>query len=212
MKRLSFINHSSAFFVLFIVVATGCDFERGPSVSSNEAQAAAVAELVLASFAESKAVSPDQPQPGDKCPDCNGTGRVGDGTVFQTCLACDGTGKVISSEQPLDSKQNAAGSTQTQSLALPKKSAIRNLQSATAWTATSIQVCGGDFCYRVHGQLHHTGTWFYSYSGAWYVRRGEVWKSYEPASTFFMQPNNLSTDQSAAEMRSFQPRRRRLWR
>ena len=211
MKCSSFINHRSAIVALFAVLA-GCDFESGASVSNNEATSAAIAELVLASFAESKAVSPDQPQPGDKCPDCNGTGRVGDGTVFQTCLACDGTGKVISGEQPLDSKQNAVGSKQTQSSVVPKQPAIRNPPSATAWTPTSIQVCGGDFCYRVHGQLHHTGTWFYSDSGAWYVRRGEVWKSYEPTSTFFIQPNNLSTDQPAAEMRSFQPRRRRLWR
>ena len=29
---------------------------------------------------------------GGKCEDCDGTGKVGDGRVFTTCLACDGTG------------------------------------------------------------------------------------------------------------------------
>ena len=52
MKRLSFIIRRSAFLVLFAVLA-GCDFESGASVSNNEAQSAAIAELVLASFAES---------------------------------------------------------------------------------------------------------------------------------------------------------------
>lgn len=27
------------------------------------------------------------------CPECRGTGRVGDGRVFSTCKACNGTGK-----------------------------------------------------------------------------------------------------------------------
>jgi hypothetical protein len=35
-----------------------------------------------------------KPQPGDKCPDCNGLGYVGDGTVRVKCVPCDGTGRV----------------------------------------------------------------------------------------------------------------------
>ena len=34
------------------------------------------------------------PKPGDVCPACNGSGKVGDGRVFQTCLDCNGSGKV----------------------------------------------------------------------------------------------------------------------
>jgi len=30
---------------------------------------------------------------GDTCQTCQGTGKVGDGRVFQTCKDCDGTGK-----------------------------------------------------------------------------------------------------------------------
>lgn len=35
------------------------------------------------------------PKPGDKCKPCNGTGKVGDGQVFQTCRDCNGSGKVV---------------------------------------------------------------------------------------------------------------------
>jgi hypothetical protein len=33
------------------------------------------------------------PQPGDKCANCNGVGRVSDGRVSVECPVCDGTGK-----------------------------------------------------------------------------------------------------------------------
>ena len=33
------------------------------------------------------------PNVSDICDNCLGTGKVGDGTVFVTCAACDGTGK-----------------------------------------------------------------------------------------------------------------------
>lgn len=34
------------------------------------------------------------PKPGDICPACNGSGKVGDGRIFTTCLDCNGTGKI----------------------------------------------------------------------------------------------------------------------
>ncbi len=41
-----------------------------------------------------------QPKPGDKCPPCDGTGKVGDGTVFSICLDCGGDGIYGTLEQP----------------------------------------------------------------------------------------------------------------
>lgn len=38
-------------------------------------------------------------KPGDPCPSCRGKGQVGDGTTMKDCLKCDGTGKVLSSDQ-----------------------------------------------------------------------------------------------------------------
>lgn len=49
---------------------------------------------LAASGAESGPAPAPSPKPGDTCPNCKGTGKVGDGTVFVTCAACDGTGKV----------------------------------------------------------------------------------------------------------------------
>ena len=38
--------------------------------------------------------TPDNPTPaGDVCPECQGRGKLGDGTVCSTCWACGGTGK-----------------------------------------------------------------------------------------------------------------------
>lgn len=46
------------------------------------------------------------PKPGDPCKACLGTGKVGDGRVWQTCRDCDGTGKVIGA--PVSSIQQSA--------------------------------------------------------------------------------------------------------
>lgn len=35
------------------------------------------------------------PRPGDVCPACQGSGKVGDGRVFQVCRDCNGTGKLV---------------------------------------------------------------------------------------------------------------------
>lgn len=40
-----------------------------------------------------KVPSPDKPDQGDTCEECGGTGKLGDGTVFVKCGACNGTGR-----------------------------------------------------------------------------------------------------------------------
>lgn len=40
--------------------------------------------------------TPDgKPKPGDPCPNCDGRGYVGDGTVKVQCQPCNGGGKVL---------------------------------------------------------------------------------------------------------------------
>lgn len=61
---------------------------------------------------------PPKPVNG-KCPDCDGTGKVGDGRVFTKCLACGGDGKIDDS----DRKEGACDSqTPTQESAGDQKS------------------------------------------------------------------------------------------
>ena len=43
---------------------------------------------------------PDTVPEGDTCENCNGSGKVGDGTVFVICPVCDGTGKIGSTQEP----------------------------------------------------------------------------------------------------------------
>jgi RecJ-like exonuclease len=53
-----------------------------------------VARAVVQLRAAPDATPDDKPKPGDKCPNCDGRGYVGDGTVKVKCQPCDGTGRV----------------------------------------------------------------------------------------------------------------------
>lgn len=46
---------------------------------------------------------PPKPAPvvSDECPNCNGTGRLGDGTIERVCPDCGGTGKKKVAEAPI---------------------------------------------------------------------------------------------------------------
>lgn len=59
--------------------------------------------IVVVSESLSGPAKPDEPKPGDWCPDCTPggvplfpghPGKIGDGTVFQTCGTCNGTQKI----------------------------------------------------------------------------------------------------------------------
>ena len=59
--------------------------------------------IVVVSETLSGPAKPDEPKPGDWCPDCtpggvplfpSHPGKIGDGTVFQTCGTCNGTQKI----------------------------------------------------------------------------------------------------------------------
>lgn len=54
-----------------------------------------LANTVLASYRTSPAPTPPTPAPAPAgvCENCNGTGKLGDGTVFVICPVCKGTGK-----------------------------------------------------------------------------------------------------------------------
>ena len=39
--------------------------------------------------------TPDATPNADKCTNCNGTGKIGDGKIVMTCPVCNGTGKPV---------------------------------------------------------------------------------------------------------------------
>jgi hypothetical protein len=81
------------FFLLFIAM-TGCvaSMPGDSSITADLAVEAARA-IVQLRAAPTPDVAPG-PKPGEKCPNCEGRGYVGDGRVKVPCQPCDGTGKV----------------------------------------------------------------------------------------------------------------------
>jgi hypothetical protein len=63
-----------------------------PTISAD--LACEVARAVVQLRAAPDATPDDKPKPGDKCPNCDGRGYVGDGTVKVKCQPCEGTGRV----------------------------------------------------------------------------------------------------------------------
>ncbi len=75
-----------------LALLAGCVPGDDPSVTAD------LAVETACGLVRSEADTPDDvaPKPGDPCPNCDGRGYVGDGTVRVTCQACGG-GKVVKS-------------------------------------------------------------------------------------------------------------------
>ena len=79
------------FLVAFSIVLVGCVMTLP---ADDAALTADIATETARALVQSRAKPDPAPQPvGDKCENCNGTGKVGDGRVFVKCPVCDGTGK-----------------------------------------------------------------------------------------------------------------------
>ena len=76
-----------------LVLVAGC--AQPPALSlSEECRLGAWLALHVAHEAPPlKVPSPDKPDQGDTCEECGGAGKLGDGTVFVKCGACNGTGR-----------------------------------------------------------------------------------------------------------------------
>lgn len=75
-------------------VLAGCN-PTAPVDNAERARLGAWLALHIAKVGPPQKVpSPDTPDQGDKCPDCDGTGRLpGDGVVRPICTTCNGTGR-----------------------------------------------------------------------------------------------------------------------
>lgn len=80
-------------FGIVCAVIVGCEPPAREALTMSEkARLGAWLALNIAKVEAAPAPAP-KPDAGDVCPDCNGAGKVGDGTVFRTCLTCGGSGK-----------------------------------------------------------------------------------------------------------------------
>ena len=82
------------FLVVFTVLMVGCvaTLPSDPTISAD--LAVELGRGVVQLRAKPDATPDGKPKPGDKCPNCEGRGYVGDGRVQVKCQPCDGTGKV----------------------------------------------------------------------------------------------------------------------
>jgi len=80
--------------VVMLVAVAGCvlTLPDDPAISAD--LACEMARAVVQLRAAPDATPDDNPKPGDKCPNCEGRGYVGDGRVQVKCQPCDGTGRV----------------------------------------------------------------------------------------------------------------------
>ena len=79
---------------LFLLVCSvvGCDFEPASTVPSVAFVDGYVYTVAGASIDKSEIKPPPKPD-GELCETCDGSGKVGDGKVFTTCMDCNGLGR-----------------------------------------------------------------------------------------------------------------------
>jgi len=99
---------------------------------------------------------PPAPAPGALCENCRGTGKVGDGTVFETCSVCGGTGvtpvKALreAPAAPLPPVPTVGGSVEPQARsAVPGASVVLPAASGEAAGPTFRIVCEDGVCRRI---------------------------------------------------------------
>lgn len=77
------------FIVMVVLLLAGCDAVIRPDTTTNGLALSSWAVAAATPISEKPSPTPSD----DKCPNCNGTGKVGDGRVAVTCRVCNGTGK-----------------------------------------------------------------------------------------------------------------------
>lgn len=79
--------------IALLIIASSGDTPN-ESDPQEQSYASGVWSWSLATAEASVVPSPQPgPQPGGICENCNGRGKVGDGTVMVTCAVCNGTGR-----------------------------------------------------------------------------------------------------------------------
>lgn len=81
--------------IIAVLAIAGCDIPTpGPDTAGDARYASAAWSWSFATHGgQSPAPSPTPSPSGDTCDNCDGRGKLGDGTVSVTCPVCNGTGK-----------------------------------------------------------------------------------------------------------------------
>ena len=88
--------------LLLLVVLTGCNTSplQVLTVHDRAYLGVEIAGGLLGGSSPTPDIKPDNPTPSSEaCPECQGRGKLGDGTVCSTCWACGGTGRKTSSTE-----------------------------------------------------------------------------------------------------------------
>lgn len=138
-------------YLVMALMATGlcgCEFNQAEQLPVAKVQGWVYAMTGVATMDNVDSPDTPGPQPGDKCPNCNGTGKVGDGVVFTDCQECGGDGVLDADEVALD----APGSPGVPGITATSTSpAVGSVQQTQVITRGSTTICGPSGCYTVPG-------------------------------------------------------------
>lgn len=110
---------------------------------------------VYALMAPSPAPLPPAPAPGAPCENCHGTGKVGDGTSFEICTVCGGTG-VTPAKAPAASLPPVPTVGVSARFAAPGAPAVLPAASVEAAGPTFRIVCEDGVCRKIRIQPNPT--------------------------------------------------------
>jgi thioredoxin-related protein len=87
------------YILILLLFITGCGVTTQTQEWSGSPLDRSVASALVAKYNTIDSVKnvpsgPVAPKIGDKCPDCDGKGTVGDGTIKSKCNRCDGDGRI----------------------------------------------------------------------------------------------------------------------
>lgn len=131
-----------------ITVVIMCLMLPGVLIADDKAIGWAWAGIAAATLENQTGPAPaPAPRPGDVCQTCSGTGKVGDGRVFQVCKDCNGTGKVVGKVATVKTVAQKIGQACEGGQCPLPKVIISTPQAVLQRSAQDRVICEGNVCY-----------------------------------------------------------------